>query len=61
MKIYGVLDKNDCHIDVSRTEKGAKRYATSHGYNKVSVRYNSGYIVEIVAEKIDGKWKPVVN
>jgi len=61
MKTYGILDSNDCHIDVSRTEKGAKRYATNHGYNKVSVRYNSGYIVEIVAEKIDGKWEPVEN
>jgi len=61
MKTYGVLDKNDCHIDVARTEKGAKRYATNNGYDKISVRYDMGYNAEIVAEKIGGKWKPVEN
>jgi len=53
---YGVLDSNGCHIDVSLTEKGAKNYATRHGYTKVSIRYNSGYTVQVVAEKVNNKW-----
>ena len=56
MNIYGILDGNDCHIDVSKSEKGAKRYATMHGYNKVSIRFNCGYHVQVIAEKINNKW-----
>jgi len=59
--IYGVLDSDDCHIDISNSLKGTKRYATLHGYNKVSVRYNCGYNVSIVAEKLDTKWKRCNN
>lgn len=36
--IYGVLDKNDCHIDISLSIKGAKRVATKNGYKTVSKR-----------------------
>lgn len=57
--IYGVLDSNNCHIDVSKTEKGAKNYATRHGYGKVSIRYNCGYTVRVVAEKVGGRWVEV--
>jgi hypothetical protein len=53
---YGVLNSNNEHIDVSKSEKGAKQYATRHGYTKVSIRYNSGYDVDIVAVKINNKW-----
>jgi hypothetical protein len=56
MNIYGVLDRNDCHLDVSTSLKGTKRYATNNGYNKVSIRYNSGYDVDILFEKKDTKW-----
>ena len=56
MNTYGVLDSNNCHIDVSKTERGAKNYATRHGYKTVSIRYNSGYNVVVVAEKIYNKW-----
>lgn len=55
-KIYGVLDKNNCQIDISRSEKGTKRYATLHGYNKVGFRI--GYNVFICAKKELNKWKP---
>lgn len=61
MNIYGVLDRNDCHIDVSTSLKGTKRVATKNRYNKVSVRYNCGYNVEILFEKINGKWKTYKN
>ena len=50
--IFGVVDSEGIHTDVSNSERGAKRYATLNGYSKVSVRYNGGYVVNIVAEKI---------
>ena len=56
MNIYGVLDSNSCHIDVSTTERGAKCYATRHGYTSVSVRHNCGNCVTILAFKALGKW-----
>lgn len=54
--IYGVLDRDDCHIDVSTSLKGTKRYATNQGYNKVSIRYNCGYDVSILFVKQNNKW-----
>ena len=55
-RIYGVLDKNNCQIDISRSEKGTKRYATINDYKTVS--YRVGYNVFILAEKLKNKWKP---
>jgi hypothetical protein len=60
MNIYGVIS-NGTHIDTSKTEKGAKNYATRHGYTKVSIRFNCGYIAAEIAEKINGKWKTINN
>lgn len=59
--LYGVLDRNDCHIDVSFSLKGAKRFATLNGYKQVSARYNGGYNVEILFQKVNNKWKPFNN
>lgn len=57
MNTYGVLNAEGIHIDVSKSEKGAKQYATKHGYNKVSIRYNSGYVVAMIAHRNSkGKW-----
>lgn len=56
MNTYGILNKDDCHIDVSKTERGAKNYATRHGYNTVTIRYNCSYHVNIISKKINGKW-----
>lgn len=54
---YGIVTSKGEHIDVSKTEKGAKNYATRHGYTRVSIRYNGGYHVEVIAEKnAKGKW-----
>lgn len=55
---YGVL-VNGVHIDVSKTERGAKQYATKHGFLTVTVRYNSGYVVTQIAHKYTGKWQAV--
>lgn len=57
---YGVTI-NGVHTDISKTEKGAKRYATKNNYDIVSIRYNCGYIAEQIAVKVNGKWKPINN
>ena len=46
-------------IDISKTERGAKQYATKHGYLTVTVRYNCGYIAAQIAHKYTGKWQPI--
>lgn len=56
MNTYGVLDRNDCHTDVSNTLRGAKCYATRHGYSTVSVRYGCGYDVSPLAFRANGRW-----
>ena len=53
--IYGVLNSELCLIDTSKTERGAKQYATRHGYNLIGFRL--GYNAFILAEKINGKWE----
>jgi hypothetical protein len=58
--VFGVVNSDGIHTDVSKSERGAKRYATLNGYDKVSVRYNLGNVVEIVAEKINKKWVDVL-
>ena len=62
---YGIVTGPDnIYTDVSRTLKGAKRYATNHSYDKVGIRYNSGYHVKVVAIKINNKWehkKAIIN
>lgn len=59
MRIYGVLDKDDCLIDISLSEKGTKRFATLNGYTKVGYRLSSSYNAFILAEKIKNKWKNI--
>lgn len=59
MNTFGVIDSSGTHVDVSHSEKGAKNYATRHHYDKVSIRYNCGYVAEIIAVKnANGYWKP---
>ena len=48
---YGILNNDNCHIDVSKTERGAKNYATRHGFTAVSRRFNNGYHVELVSNR----------
>ena len=55
MNIYGVLI-DGVHVDTSKTERGAKRFATINGYLIVTVRYNCGYIAKQVAHRYTGKW-----
>ena len=58
--IFGVLI-NGVHEDVSKTEKGAKRFATLNGFDTVTIRYNCGYIVREIATKRNGKWVTLNN
>lgn len=59
--IYGVLDSNDCHIDISTSLKCTKRAATNQGYKFVSARYNGGCNAQILFEKVGKNWKPFNN
>jgi hypothetical protein len=59
MKVYGVLDRNNCHIDISTSLKGTKRYATNNQYDTVSVR--NDYNVTILFKKVNGNWKNAIN
>lgn len=53
---YGVLF-NGSHVDVSKTERGAKLFATKNGFNTVTIRFNCGYIAKELAYKNKaGKW-----
>jgi hypothetical protein len=57
---YGVVcGPDNIYTDVSMTLKGAKRYATNHSFDKVGIRYNSGYVCKVVAIKINNKWKGI--
>ena len=59
IEMYGIAYGKDdfLHVDVSKTERGAKMYATRNGYTKVTIRV--GYHAEIIAEKVNGKWQSV--
>ena len=56
---YGVNTKTNGYIDTSKTERGAKQYATRNGYDEVYIRYNNGYHVNKVAIKTANKWQGV--
>ena len=57
---YGVVyGPDNIYTDVSRTLRGAKRYATLHYFDKVGIRVNSGYHVKVIATKINNKWKGI--
>jgi hypothetical protein len=58
---YGVLNAQGIHTDVSKTERGAKQYATLNGYTQVSIRFNGGYNAVIIAEKKGNRWHNVKN
>ena len=53
-RIYGILDKDNCLIDISKSERGAKVYATKNGYNLVG--YRIGYSAFFLSEKRNKKW-----
>lgn len=56
MKIYGVITKRGEFLDTSKTERGAKSYATQNGYSRIGYRIE--YNVTETHEKINGRWRP---
>ena len=59
-KVYCVSVRGEIR-DVSKTERGAKNYATRNGFNEIFSRSNSScYVVVEVARKIGHKWKKTV-
>lgn len=54
-RIYGIIDKDNVLIDVSRTERGCKRYATLNGFKTVG--YRVGYNAFVLATKNGKKWQ----
>ena len=55
---FGVAP-HGAYYDVSRTERGAKNYATRHGYNAIFIRFDGSMIIALRAEKIGKKWKAI--
>ena len=53
-KIYGVIDSNNCLLDISRSERAVKIYATKNGFYKIG--YRVGYNAIISHKKINNKW-----
>jgi hypothetical protein len=56
MNTYGVINRNGDYNDVSNTERGAKNYASRHGYKEVYIRFNCGYHIDLLATKHNNKW-----
>lgn len=54
--IYGVINNEGIHIDVSRSLTYTKRYASINGYKQVSRRPNFGYGAFVECEKVNNKW-----
>lgn len=57
--IYGVVNRDGVHIDVSRSLLGAKQYATRHGHDEVPKRIE--YNVTVIAKKVNNKWYELRN
>lgn len=55
IKVYCVLSERSGAIDVSKTEHGAKCYATRNGYNRICKRI--GYNCLDVQVKTPKGWK----
>jgi hypothetical protein len=60
--IFGIKTRSGEHIDVSRTARGAKCYATRHGYRTVTVRnMHHYYVTEYATKSCSGGWGYCVN
>ena len=57
--LYGVINSAGIYTDTSRTERGAKNYATRNGYRKIGSRHVDHYYVREIAEKVGGRWRPL--
>lgn len=55
--VYGVVQSDGSHCDVSHSEKGAKQYATRNGYTQVTRRANGGYHAPVIATRVGKRWR----
>jgi len=53
--LYGIVT-SEGYQDCSRSEKGAKNYATRNGFDEIYIRFNCGYGTKIIAFNKKGKW-----
>lgn len=56
MIVYGVLGKDNGFIQVSKSELGAKNYATRHGYSEVYAMHPVSWAVWPLWVKQGKKW-----
>jgi hypothetical protein len=54
--IYGVTNHENVHTDISTSLKATKIYATKNNHDKISIRYNCGYIAKTILKKEGKKW-----
>ena len=55
--MYGILDRDNVHHDVSKSLLGAKQYATRNGYSIVSKRVGYNAFTVAVKNLINNKWE----
>lgn len=61
MYIYGIIDNNNCLIDISKSERGTKAYATKNGYTQIGKRNVNSYNAMLTHVKIGKRWEEVIN
>ena len=59
MLILGVINKDKVFTDISRSEKGCKKYATKNGFSLVGFRDADHYHVTVTHKKEGKKWVKV--
>lgn len=48
--VYGVMNRDNCLIDTSKTLLGAKQHATRNGYNRVGKRVEYNVVATWIRE-----------
>lgn len=54
--LWGVITHKGEYIEVSKTQHGAKCYATRNGYTRIGARPNGGYNVINVLVRVGNRW-----
>jgi hypothetical protein len=56
MLVYGVLNQEGIFTDVSKSERGCKRYATLNNYSAIGYRNVNHYYVIETHKKVGKRW-----
>lgn len=54
--MYGIITKQGQYVEVSATLRGAKAYATRHGYTQVAKQVNNHTVYEVAFKDYRNKW-----